>query len=184
MNLDDAIAQYVANSQGVLKGSAANFAQAGQYVWVQLLGGRTIRCRAGGVINSTQVSVVLTDSGEGFAFCETAPKVTRSTVQRWVKSRPGGSVVTRDIKYVLQKTVAGVTSLWVCGHQQQCVKVLDFGISKINSCLPIRLDQYNIGPGDISFTTKAKRHKGIIKNNAAMNAKVRSKNLFMSTFAY
>jgi len=136
MNLDDAIAQYVSNAQGMLKGSAGNFAQPGEYVWVQLQGGRTIRCRAGGVINSTQVSVVLTDSGEGFAFCETTPKVVRSAVQRWVKSRPLEVEAIGKIMYAYTTTgdAPDTTALYVAGFQYKVsIKVDEWSNKTIQS---------------------------------------------------
>jgi hypothetical protein len=41
-----------------------------------------------------------------------------------------------------------------------------------------------MGPGEVSFTNKAKKDNGIIKNSIAMDARVMSKNLFMGTFEY
>jgi hypothetical protein len=37
-----------------------------------------------------------------------------------------------------------------------------------------------MGPGEVSLISKAKKHKGIIKNKIAMDAITKSKNLFMN----
>ncbi|MGC8711056.1 MAG: hypothetical protein ACP5RH_01565 [Leptodesmis sp.] len=126
-DLELAMALYAQKTTIAHKGSAAKFAKPGEYVWVQLKGAkawRTLRCKAATVINSTQVSVIEADK-EFYAFCETAPRMVRRTVSKFVKNRTTGQGVSANIKYLLSKTVSGVTSVWVCGWQDQCVKVLD-----------------------------------------------------------
>lgn len=50
---------------------------------------------------------------------DTMRKPKGKKVQQITKGR------SQNIKYVLQKTINGVISLWVCGHQDECVKVCD-----------------------------------------------------------
>lgn len=125
MELNDAVEQYIQRATNLFKGQACNFAQAGGYVWVRV-GSRTLRARAGSIINSTEVAVAET-GGEYVAFCSTAPIVTRSTMDRFVKSRVDDveeAIGNIMYAYLTRGDAPDTTALYVAGFaDRRSIKV-------------------------------------------------------------
>jgi len=65
-----------------------------------------------------------------------------------IKNRKQGKAISnpKNIKYLLRKTVGGVTTLWVCGWQSKCKKVCDLPAGVSVSTLTAKLD--NLGGDD------------------------------------